>query len=104
MKHLARSISAVFLAIAMLTAVGCAATANRESTGEFVDDAVITAKVKAAILDQPTLKSFEISVETFKGRVRLRGVVASQYTIDKAGEVARRVVGVKSVKNEMRLM
>jgi len=104
MKHLTRSISAVFLAIAMLTAAGCAGTSSRESTGEYVDDAVITAKVKAAILDQPTLKSSEISVETFKGQVRLRGVVASQATIDKAGEVARRVEGVKSVKNDMRLM
>lgn len=104
MKHLTRSICAVFLAIAMLTAAGCAGTSTRESTGEYVDDAVITAKVKAAILDQPTLKSSEISVETFKGTVRLRGVVASQSKIDKAGEVARRVEGVKSVKNDMRLM
>jgi len=104
MKRLNRSISAVFLAVALLSVAGCAATSTRESTGEFVDDAVITAKVKAAILDQPTLKSSEIRVDTFKGAVQLRGVVASQYKIDKAGEVARRVDGVKSVKNDMRLM
>jgi len=104
MNQFKRSISAVLLAVALVTIVGCAGTATRESTGEFVDDAVITTKVKAAILDQPTLKSSEIRVDTFKGTVQLRGVVASQSTINKAGEVARGVEGVKSVKNDMRLM
>jgi len=104
MKQLRRSICAAFLGVALVTIVGCAATTTRESTGEFVDDAVITTKVKAAILDEPTLKSSEIRVDTFKGVVQLRGVVASQSKIDKAGEVARRVSGVKSVKNDMRLM
>jgi hyperosmotically inducible protein len=104
MKQLRRSISAVFLGVALVSIVGCAATSTRESTGEYVDDAVITAKVKAAILDEPTLKSSEIKVDTFKGTVQLRGFVASQSKIDKAGEVARRVSGVKSVKNDMRLM
>ena len=67
----------------------------------YLDDAVITTKVKAAILDRPTLKVFDIHVETFKGVVYLRGVVASQSTIDEAVKVARSVAGVKSVKNEM---
>ena len=104
MHQLKRSASAVFLAVALVGIAGCAATPTRESTGEYVDDAAITAKVKAAILDQPTLKVFDIHVDTFKGTVRLSGVVASQSTIDKAVEVARRVSGVKSVRNEMRVM
>jgi hyperosmotically inducible protein len=104
MNQLKRSASRVFLAVTLATITGCAATPSMESTGEYVDDAVITAKVKAAVLDQPTLKSFDIHVETFKGRVRLRGVAASQLAIDKAVEVARSVNGVKSVKNEMRVM
>ncbi|MEK7752066.1 MAG: BON domain-containing protein [Acidobacteriota bacterium] len=103
MKQLRRSASAVFLAVALATITGCAATPSAESTGEYVDDTVITAKVKAAILDQPTLKSFDIHVETFRGRVHLRGVAASQSIIDKAVEVARGVSGVKSVKNEMQV-
>jgi osmotically-inducible protein OsmY len=103
MKHLKNSISAVFLGVALATVLGCAATATTESTGEYVDDAVITTKVKAAILDQPTLKSLEIKVETFKGTVQLRGLVASQSRIDKAVEVARSVEGVRSVKNELQL-
>lgn len=104
MKQIKRSISAVFLAVMLATVMGCAATLPNESAGEYVDDAVITTKVKAAILDQPSLKSSEIKVETFKGTVHLRGFVASQSTIDRAGEIARRVHGVRSVKNEMRLM
>jgi osmotically-inducible protein OsmY len=84
--------------------MGCAATPTTESTGQYVDDAVITTKVKAAILDRPTLKLFDIHVDTFNGIVYIRGIVASQSTIDEAVTVARSVAGVKSVKNEMRVM
>jgi osmotically-inducible protein OsmY len=103
MKHIARSISAVFLAVLLAAVMGCAANLPQESAGEYVDDAVITTKVKASILDQPALKSFEIHVQTFKGTVYLSGFVASQSSIDKAVEVARSVNGVRSVKNDMRL-
>jgi len=72
-------------------------------TGEYVDDSVITAKVKAAIYNDATLKVNEINVETFKGVVQLSGFVRSQEDIDKAVKVAREVAGVKPVKNDMRL-
>ncbi len=104
MNQLNRSASAVFLAITLATTLGCAATATRESTGEYVDDAAITTKVKAAILDRPALKLLDIHVETLKGVVHLWGVVASRSTIDEAGKVARSVNGVRSVKNDMRVM
>jgi len=81
--------------------LGCAATQNRESTGEYIDDSVITAKVKAAIFDEPSLKVFQISVETFKGEVQLSGFVDSEQSVRKAGEVARRVAGVRSVRNNL---
>jgi osmotically-inducible protein OsmY len=83
--------------------VGCAPTPTREGTGEYFDDTVITTKVKAAVFAEPTLKSAEINVETFKGVVQLSGFVNSQGDINKAVEVARSVKGVKSVKNDMRL-
>ena len=95
--------AAVFLAILMASLLGCASTATKEGTGEYLDSTVITTKVKAAILDEPTLKSAEISVETFKGVVQLSGFVSSQANIDKAVEVTRQVKGVKSVKNDMQL-
>ena len=98
-----KSISAVFLAAALATAMGCASTSKQEGTGEYVDDTVITTKVKAAIFNEPSLKSAEINVETFKGTVQLSGFVKYQADANKAGEVARGVGGVKSVKNDLRL-
>ena len=103
MKKVGRNISAVFLGIILATAMGCSATLPKESAGEYLDDAVVTTKVKASIVDQPSLKSSEIRVETFKGTVYLRGLVASQANIDKAVEVTRSVNGVRAVKNELRL-
>jgi osmotically-inducible protein OsmY len=103
MKHLIRFFSAVFLALTILTAAGCASTQKQEGTGEYVDDSVITSKVKAAILEEPALSAAEINVETFKGVVQLSGFVSSRADISKAIEVARGVGGVKSVKNDMRL-
>ena len=100
---LLKSISAVFLAIALATALGCASTSTKEGTGEYIDDTVITTKVKAAIFNEPTLKSSEINVETFKGTVQLSGFVKYQADISKAVELARNVKGVKSVKNDMRI-
>ena len=95
--------SVLFLAIALSAATGCASTSKHEGTGEYVDDAVITTKVKAEIFNEPTLKSAEINVETFKGKVQLSGFVNSQSDINKAAEIARNVRGVVSVKNDMRL-
>jgi osmotically-inducible protein OsmY len=95
--------SVFFLSILLATLLGCASTAKHEGTGEYIDDSVITAKVKAAIFNEPTLKSAEINVETFKGRVQLGGFVHSQADINKAVEIARRVEGVTTVTNDMRL-
>jgi osmotically-inducible protein OsmY len=81
----------------------CASSRTNEGAGEYVDDTVITTKVKAAILNEPLLKSHEINVETFKGRVQLSGFVSSRPAMDKAVELARAVKGVSSVANDMRL-
>ncbi|MCM2330088.1 MAG: BON domain-containing protein [Pseudomonas sagittaria] len=103
MKQLGKYLSAFFLALTLLTAVGCSSTPKQEGTGEYIDDSVITSKVKAAILGEASLKVAEINVETFKGVVQLSGFVNSQADINKAVEIARGVRGVKSVKNDMRL-
>ena len=103
MKQLKSRISVVLLAAALSDMVGCAATRTHESPGQYIDDSAITTKVKAAIFNEPTLKSAEINVETFKGVVQLSGFVNSRSDIDKAASVARGVGGVTSVKNDMRL-
>ena len=102
MKNL-KIVSTLIAALMLTTVVGCASTQTQESTGQYVDDTVITTNVKAAILDEPTLTSAEINVETFKGVVQLSGFVRSEANIETAIRVARRVKGVKSVKNDMRL-
>ena len=92
-----------FLVCILLVTVffGCASTPTREGTGEYVDDSAITTKVKAAIFNDPSLKVFQINVETFKGAVQLSGFVDSAQSVRKAGEVARGVTGVRSVKNDL---
>ena len=91
------------LIIFMVSFLGCASTATQEGTGEYFDDSVITSKVKAAIFQDDSLKSREINVETFKGEVQLSGFVNSREDINKAVEVAGKVKGVTSVKNDMRV-
>jgi osmotically-inducible protein OsmY len=103
MKHFTRLMSAFFMVLTLLIAAGCASSPKHEGTGEYVDDSVVTGKVKAAILHEPSLSSAEINVETFKGEVQLSGFVNSRADISKAIEVARSVNGVRVVKNDMRL-
>jgi len=103
MKNLSKYLASVFMALLLVTAVGCASTAKQEGTGEYIDDAMITTKVKAAIFEDKTVKSTEVNVETFKGIVQLSGFVSSQAAMNRAVEVTRKVSGVKSVKNDMRL-
>jgi len=81
--------------------VACASTSKQEGAGEYVDDSVITTKVKSLIAADDFLKSFQISVETWKGIVQLSGFVGTQMAVNKAGEIARGVQGVKSVKNNL---
>jgi len=86
----------------LITALAaCASTSKQSGAGEYVDDSVITTKIKSLLAADDFLKSFEISVETYKGTVQLSGFVDSQKAIDKAGEIASGVKGVKSVKNNL---
>ncbi|MDO9467349.1 MAG: BON domain-containing protein [Thiobacillus sp.] len=103
MNKFSKVISAAFLAVALVSVVACAPTAKQEGTGQYIDDTVITAKVKAALIEDPTTKATEINVETFKGVVQLSGFVTSQAAANRAVELARGVAGVKSVKNDMRI-
>jgi osmotically-inducible protein OsmY len=72
-----------------------------ESAGQYLDDSVITTKVKAAIFNEATLKTLQVNVTTYKGQAQLSGFVDSEESVRKAGEVAGRVAGVESVKNDL---
>ncbi|MDD2317074.1 MAG: BON domain-containing protein [Desulfobacterales bacterium] len=90
-----------FVVMLIASLAACASTSKQSSTGEYIDDSVITTKVKSLLAADAFLKSFQIGVETFKGTVQLSGFVDSQQTADKAVEIARGVKGVTSVKNNM---
>ena len=81
--------------------VACASTSKQEGMGEYVDDSVITTKVKSLLAADDFLKSFQIGVETYKGIVQLSGFVNAQQAVDKAIEITSSVKGVKSVKNDL---
>lgn len=109
MKHNNKYLSALLLAATLasgaglVTLAGCASTETQSGTGEYIDDTVITTKVKTAIFNDASLKSAEINVETFKGVVQLSGFVNSQADINRAVEVAQGVKGVQSVENSMQV-
>lgn len=98
--NIVRNYLSVFVLVFL---VGCASSPTKEATGEYIDDTVITSKVKAAILKEPTLNVAEINVETFKGVVQLSGFVNSKEDTRKAVQLAQAVGGVKSVKDDMRV-
>ena len=98
-----KTLSAVFATLILIATLGCASSRTHEGAGQYVDDSVITTKVKSAILGEPGLKVSEINVETFKGVVQLSGFVSSRDDVNSAIRVARAVNGVKSVKNDMQL-
>ena len=97
-----RTATAAILAAALF-ATGCAPTANQRGTGEVVDDATITTKVKAALLADPDVKGTQVNVDTYRGVVSLSGFVDSQQQISKAQQKAAEVAGVTSVRNDLRL-
>jgi osmotically-inducible protein OsmY len=92
----------LLVCVALLSAfTACAATQKHESTGQYVDDSVITTKVKAAIFKEDSLKTLQINVKTYKAAVQLSGFVDSAQSVAKAADVAKRVEGVASVENSL---
>lgn len=96
-------VAAVLAVSAVLGVSACAPTATRQSSGEYVDDAAITARVKGALLNEPNVKATAINVETYRGVVSLSGFVDSQDMASKALSKAKSVSGVREVKNDMRV-
>ena len=101
MKKRNTVIHCLLLFMLIVSFSACASTSKQESAGEYVDDSVITTKVKSLLAADDFLKSFSISVETYKGVVQLSGFVGSQRAVDTAGKIALSVKGVKSVKNDL---
>lgn len=103
MKSFRNSLPFLALSLILAALIGCAGSDTRSSTGEYLDDVAISTRVRAAILNDPDLRSSEINVETFRNVVQLSGFVSSQAEIDTAVELTRSISGVQSVRNDMRL-
>ena len=101
MKILIRFVKILIFAGLLSAFLGCSTTQKHDSAGQYVDDSVITTKVKAAIFDEMSLKTFQINVKTYHGTVQLSGFVDTAEHAQKAGEVARGVAGVIEVKNDL---
>lgn len=101
MGKIQRIVKILIFAGMLATFLGCSTTPKRETAGQYVDDSVITTRVKAAIFDELALKTFQINVTTFQGIVQLSGFVDSADNARKAGEIARTVPGVKDVRNDL---
>lgn len=91
----------VLMAVLLIGVAGCASTQTRPSTGEYIDDASITTKVKSMMVADTEVSALHISVETIKGVVRLTGSANTRRESDKAAMIARNVAGVKSVDNDI---
>lgn len=102
MKHFTR-ISVIAAASALVLLTGCAAGSQQATAGQYIDDTTVTTRVKTAIYQEPTLKSAEINVKTFKGRVQLSGFVSTRANMERAGDLAKGVSGVTAVSNDLRL-
>jgi osmotically-inducible protein OsmY len=101
MIKLTRIVQLLVCIVFLATFLGCASTQKHESTGQYVDDSVITTKVKSAIFNEANLKTMQINVKTYQGVVQLSGFVDSAQSVAKAGEVARTVQNVSRVENDL---
>lgn len=101
MRKLSLLLILLSLTALTLTFAGCATSPTSASTGEYVDDSVITAKVKAELASDKAVSVFKIGVETYKGVVQLSGFVNTRLEADEAAAIAKKVAGVREVKNSL---
>ncbi len=99
-RQLGKSILAIVFALVLSA---CAGTSNQESTGEFLDDSVITTRVKAALVKDPMVSALDVNVESFKGAVQLSGFVKTAAQRDRAIRIADAVPGVTQVFNSIQI-
>ena len=99
--HLPALLIAAMLGSSLIA--GCSSTPSQQSTGEAIDDGVVTARVKAKLIEDPVTKAHQINVDTFKGTVQLSGFVETEQARSRALQIAREVNGVKQVKDALQI-
>jgi len=101
MKIRTTTFAALFAAVLMIGVQGCAVTRGQETVGAYVDDATITTQIKSRFVENKDVDAASIKVETLNGTVMLSGFAKSTLEKGAAEAIARKVNGVKSVKNEI---
>ena len=101
MKKQASTLLIAAMTALTLVSAGCAVTRGQATVGEYIDDATITTKVKAKLLEDKTTGGLSINVDTLNGTVAMSGFAKSQAEKDRAGELARSTSGVKEVRNNL---
>jgi osmotically-inducible protein OsmY len=96
-------VSTLLLAVMIVSTaiVGCSSTPTQQPADEAIDDGVVTAKVKAKLIEDPVTKAHQINVETFKGNVQLSGFVETEQARSRALQLAKSTAGVKNVKDAL---
>lgn len=103
MKNIQSCLISLLLLSGIAFTAACSSTATRQSTGEYIDDTALTAKVKTALIKDEMVKAADVQVETFRGTVQLSGFVDSSVQKDRAEQVARGINGVQAVTNNIQL-
>lgn len=98
LKFFTRFLLTLFL---LTVIVSCADNTKHESTGEYLDDTVLTTKIKSTFLGDSRLKMLDINVKSYKGTVQLSGFIDTQKEADRAVQLARTIKGVKAVNNSL---
>ncbi|MCF6157436.1 MAG: BON domain-containing protein [wastewater metagenome] len=91
-----------FIALVFITIIiGCRGTETRRTTGEYIDDAAITARVESAFVADPIVSALDIDVGTNNGVVQLSGFVDSAEQARRAEDIAENIEGVEAVENDI---
>jgi osmotically-inducible protein OsmY len=98
-----QALAAAVTAVAMLAGTGCAVVRDQQSVGTYIDDSVLTTRVKAKFAENPTVSAMALSVETFQGVVQLSGMAKSTDERTLAESLARSTSGVRGVRNDIRV-
>lgn len=98
---ISNTLMAAAIALTLVTTAGCAVTRGQQTASAYIDDTAITASVKSRMLESEDVAGTSITVETLNGTVMLSGFAKSAQEKAAAESIARKVDGVKSVKNEI---
>ena len=101
LKYMAMGLLVTTVTVTTLTTTGCSRSQYKRSSGEYLDDQTLTARVKSALFADPNVSGFQVNVDSYKGTVSLSGFVDTAAQKARAEDIARQVSGVRQVQNNL---